>query len=82
MEPRSAATPPSSSITSATLWYVNPNASYGVSGAYGPYGGATARTLAIGPDNQARIVWTNVTGKTSVWNVTVAGSVTNYEFGL
>ena len=57
----------------ATLWFVNADGSYGVSGAYGPYadGGGVwrAAALSVGPDNVAHILWTNPDGRATLWFV-------------
>ena len=57
----------------ATLWFVNLDGSYGVSGAYGPYtdtGGVWhAATVSVGPDNVAHILWTNPDGRATLWFV-------------
>ena len=57
----------------ATLWYVNPDASYGVTGAYGPYADAgglwTAGAVSVGPDDAAHILWNNPDGRATLWFV-------------
>ena len=57
----------------ATLWFVNPDNSYGLVGAYGPYsdsGGLwTAGALATGPDGISHILWTNPDGRATLWYV-------------
>ena len=57
----------------ATVWYVNPDGSFGTSPSYGPYtdAGGTwqAVALATGPDNVARILWRNPDGRATLWHV-------------
>ena len=57
----------------ATLWFVNPDNSYGVSGAYGPYSDPSgvwkAGALATGPDGVSRLLWTNPDGRATLWFV-------------
>ena len=57
----------------STLWYVNPDSSYGVTGAYGPYldsGGIwRATAVCVGPDNVAHILWNNPDGRSTFWFV-------------
>lgn len=62
----------------ATLWYVNPDASYGVIGAYGPYtdsGGIwRAKAVATGPNGVSRILWNNPDGRATLWYVNPGGA--------
>ena len=56
-----------------TLWYVNPDSSYGLIGAYGPYsdsGGVwKAKSLSVGSDDAAHILWDNPDGRATLWYV-------------
>ena len=62
----------------ATLWFVNPDSSFGISQSYGPYtdSGGTwqAVAFATGPDNVARLLWRNPDGQATLWRVNPDGS--------
>jgi len=62
----------------ATLWFVNPDGSFGSSQAYGPYrdGGGLwqAVALSVGPDNVAHILWHSPDGRATLWFVNSDGS--------
>ena len=62
----------------ATLWRVNPDASFSPGPSYGPYtdAGGTwqAAALATGPDGVSRILWRNPDGRATLWHVYADGS--------
>ena len=57
----------------ATLWFVNPDGSFGSSQAYGPYvdsaGIWQAVALATGPDGVSRLLWHSPDGRATIWHV-------------
>ena len=62
----------------ATLWYVNPDGTYGTSPAYGPYtdGDGIWQAVAdsVGPDNVAHILWHSPDGRATFWFVNLDGT--------
>ena len=62
----------------ATLWFINSDNSYGVIGAYGPYGDKggvwKATAVATGPNGVSRILWNNPDGRSTLWFVNPDGS--------
>ena len=47
---------------------------------FGPYPGWTPKSVAAGPDNHTRILWSDQFGTTALWNLT-GYSFTNAEYG-
>ena len=47
----------------------------------GPFAGWAARSLAVGPDNLAHLLWTRGDGAASVWRVGAEGRVVPSEYG-
>ena len=63
-----------------TLWYVNADGSYGLSGVYGPYSEPNsaanwaATSVSVGPDGVTHILWNHSDGRVILWYVNTDGS--------
>ena len=65
---------------SISLWVVQPDNTF-QSYLYGPYSGWTARSIAVGPDNQTRVLWNNVDGRASQWVIAADGTWQSNIYG-
>jgi len=64
----------------ASVWMVEADGRYSET-VYGPYPGWKASAISTGPDGVTHIVWNNVNGTVSLWNLTPAGTLTFANYG-
>ena len=50
-------------------WWQQYGVTVGLSGPYGPFSSWTPKTIAVGIDKVARVVWQNTGGQVSIWNL-------------